>query len=182
MAKRKVSKRRDARKRVRNATDRPAVAQQRTRAFWPYGLAIFALLLTADQYAKRIVIGLLPQGGSIAITDWLRFTYVQNTGTLWGSLQGANWAFILLSAIAFAFLLRYHDRFTTLVEKVALWMLVAGLWGNLIDRVTLGFVIDYIDLGWWPVFNIADASIVAGVALFLLETIRLERVKKSPQV
>lgn len=180
MAKRNVSKRRDAHKLARKTMSASAVAPRRTRAFWPYGLAIFAVLLAADQYAKRLVIDLLPQGGSLAIEDWLRFTYVQNTGTLWGSLQGANWAFILLSAIAFAFLLRYHDRFTTVVEKVALWMLMAGLWGNLIDRVTLGFVVDYIDLGWWPVFNIADACIVAGVALFLLETIRLERVKKTP--
>ena len=149
------------------------------RRFWHYGLLIFATLLLADQYTKRAIIELLPQGGSLPVFSWLRFTHIQNAGTLWGALGGANWAFIWLSVIAFGLLLFWHDKFTTIMEKAALTMLIAGLWGNLLDRVTLGYVVDYIDLGWWPAFNIADASIVTGIALFLLETIRLARKKVS---
>jgi signal peptidase II len=168
-------------KRTTKRTTTKTVAAPKKHPFWPYGIVIFAFLLGADRFTKHVILQLLAQGESLRIFSWLDFTYVQNTGTLWGSLNGSgmNWAFIWLSIIAFGLLIFYHDRFTTWIEKLSLAMLFAGLWGNLIDRGTYGFVIDFIDLGGWPVFNIADACIVAGVLLFLLETWRLEREKKA---
>ena len=61
-------------------------------------------------------------------------------------------------------------------------LLLAGLWGNLLDRGSLGFVVDFIDLGWWPVFNIADSAITVGVALYLLEQWRKSRSTKNSHV
>ena len=138
--------------------------------FWPFGLLLFTVLLFLDQYTKNYIITNYALGTSHKIAPGLWFTYVQNTGTLWGLFRGAgaNAAFIWLSVIAFGLLIFFFDQFKTTIEKIAYTLLLAGLWGNLLDRGVHGFVIDFIDLGWWPVFNIADSCILVGIALFTL--------------
>lgn len=144
------------------------------RKFWPYGIAIFAVLLALDQWTKNTIVSGFALGESRQALPWLSFTYVRNTGTLWGMLNGAdlNWAFIYLSVIAFGLLLFFFDHFETVVEKIAYTFIMVGLWGNLLDRGLHGAVIDFIDLGWWPIFNIADACISVAIVLLLLEQFR----------
>jgi signal peptidase II len=145
--------------------------EQKTERFWPYGLAIFAIILLLDQLTKRFIVTNYALGESHRMLPGFWFTYVQNTGTNWGILNGSsyNWVFIWLSVIAFGLLLYFFDAFKTVPEKIGYALLLAGLWGNLIDRATLGFVVDFIDLHWWPVFNIADSAICVAVVILLLE-------------
>jgi signal peptidase II len=75
--------------------------------------------------------------------------------------------------------LYFYDQFTTLVEKIAYALILAGLWGNLLDRVIFGYVVDFIDFGWFPVFNIADSCINVGIVLLLLEQWRRYRIKRK---
>ena len=132
-------------------------------------ICLFTLVILIDQYTKWLVTAL---DQSREIFGWLSFTYVRNTGLLWGKLQGTNTLLIWASIAAFAALLYYHKEFRTDMERMSHALLLAGIWGNLIDRLLRGFVVDFIDLGWWPVFNIADSAIVVGISLYVLEQLR----------
>jgi len=155
------------------------VPPQKPRRFWPYGVTLFAVLLFIDQYTKHIIRTEFPLYYNVKVLPGLWHTYVQNTGATWGMMQDSNVFFIWISVIAFGLLLYFYDQFSTTFEKIAYTLLLVGLWGNLIDRVSFGFVIDFIDFGWFPVFNIADSCITVGIILFLLEQIRKSRSVKN---
>jgi signal peptidase II len=159
--------------------DRVRVFAQPTgqRALWSYCLLIFAAVLLADQLTKYWMSSSYVVGESHRVFSWLSFTYVQNTGALWSFAQGANAIFIWLSFVAFGLLLYFHDQFRSTIAKVCLALLMAGLWGNLLDRLARGFVVDFIDLGWWPVFNIADSALCVAIAVLLLEQWRTRNAR-----
>jgi signal peptidase II len=150
--------------------------------FWPYGLVLSALLLFLDQYTKYVIRASLAPGMSTKVLPGVWFTSVQNTGATWGLFQDTNTLFVWLSVIAFGLLLFFLDEFKTTVDKIAYTLIMTGLWGNLIDRVSLGHVVDFIDVRWWPVFNLADSCITVAVALFLLERLRTkpDKPKRTP--
>jgi len=155
------------------------MGKKRPVYFVPYGFGIFALVLFFDAYTKYMVASSFPPGSGREIFSWLWLTYVQNTGILWGNFQGANTGLIWVSVAAFGALLYFHDEFITIIEKICYALLLAGLWGNMLDRIFRGFVVDFIDLGWWPVFNIADAAIVVGIIVYMLEQARKARQNSS---
>jgi signal peptidase II len=152
---------------------------KKSKIFWPYGLALFALLIFLDQYTKRMIMATLKLGESTSVLPFLRFTYTQNTGAIWGSIPDTNGLLVWISIIAFGVLVFFYDQFTTRFEKIAYTLLMVGLWGNMLDRVLFGHVIDFIDLGWWPVFNIADSCITIGITIYLLEQWRRHRKAKA---
>jgi signal peptidase II len=164
MAKPKQQTKQQAKQAVRSQKNAPR--------FWPYGLLLFAALLFIDQYTKHVIVTSFVPGQSVRLFPGFWYTYVQNTGTAWGFLPGANGALVWLSVVAFGLLIFYFDKFESVVEKISYTMLLAGLWGNLLDRGVHGFVVDFIDLGWWPVFNIADACITVGIILFLISQLK----------
>jgi signal peptidase II len=101
--------------------------------------------------------------------NWLYLTYVQNRGAAFGILPGQAWFFLAAAALVILGLIIYNHRYT--VEKpVQIWtgLLVAGAAGNFIDRWRLQYVIDFLDLRWWPVFNLADAAVVVGGILLVI--------------
>jgi signal peptidase II len=145
------------------------------QVFWPYGIALFAILLAIDQYTKHVILQHFALGESRQVMPGLWFTYLQNTGAIWSSFPNMNWVFIWLSVIAFGALIFFYDQFQTTIEKICYTLIMVGLWGNLLDRGALGFVVDFIDVRWWPVFNIADACISIAVVVYLLEQWRKSR-------
>lgn len=155
---------------------------KRSFPFWPFGLFIFTLLLFLDQYTKNIIIKTIPLGASHKVLSIISFTYVQNTGAIWGSLKDTNALLVWISIIAFGIIIFFYDQFKTRFEKIAYVLLLVGLWGNMLDRVLYGFVIDFIAVGWWPVFNIADSCITVGIVLYLLEQWRQHRLEKKAQI
>lgn len=131
------------------------------------------LVVVADQLSKTWVRSNLAVGESLPETGWLRLTHVQNTGSAFGLFRDQT---ILLTVVAFigiAILLLYvicaYRWFPLLVSgpgRVALGLILGGTIGNLIDRLRPGHVItDFIGVGFWPPFNIADSSTVVGVII-----------------
>lgn len=147
-----------------NATASPALGLRRA-APW---LLLAALAVAADQGTKAIVRARLDLYETWP-TGWelIRITHIENTGAAFGILQGAGAyllvvGFVLIAGItAFLLTLPAHGR----LYHVALALVLGGAVGNLVDRLRLGAVTDFIDPTHYPAFNLADSSIVCGVAL-----------------
>ncbi len=90
------------------------------------------------------------------------FSFTKNYGAAFGLLQGYKWLFVIVALIVVVLIFRYKNK----LDKFALGLLLGGTIGNLIDRLVYGYVIDFIDLGFWPSFNLADSFSV--IAAFIL--------------
>lgn len=148
-----------------------------------YGVAAVALVL--DQLSKWWVVDVfqLPLRSSVHVFGPLSLTYVQNRGVSFGLMQAevdlARWAltaFSILVAVVLAVWVRRAERG---LFAIGLGLIVGGAIGNAIDRATLGFVTDFIDvqrLGFFPwVFNVADSAITIGVIALLADSLRRDR-------
>lgn len=129
-------------------------------------ISIVALIaLLADQLTKVFVRINFELGETKA---WL-FTYVQNRGSLFGIMQGSVIPLIFLSVIALIILVYYYPKLEDNKFIQSMYaLLVAGIVGNMIDRIVLGYVVDFIDFKVWPVFNIADSCISVAIIALLL--------------
>jgi signal peptidase II len=146
-----------------------------TRLWW---LSITILGLMADQFSKYWMTARLRDGEDIdVIQGLLKFSYTENPGIAFGMLNHGNvkWLLISVSVVAIGVVLYYITR-TSSNNRLLLWslaLLAAGISGNLIDRVRLGRVVDFILLYYrdyrWPVFNVADTAITIGAALMAIE-------------
>lgn len=134
-------------------------------------LAMTTLAIVAvDQITKALVRSSFELGESHPVVPgvlWL--TRVHNTGAAFGMFRGQQWfliavAVVVLGAIGWVIV---RVRPASPIARVALAMIAAGALGNLIDRAVLGGVTDFLDLGWFPVFNVADMSLDVGVALIV---------------
>lgn len=108
------------------------------------------------------------------------FNYMQNTGISFGLklFQGKNFItilFILIIVLILSYLVVNSMIHKIIPRALALWIILLGASSNLLDRLRHGAVIDYIDFKIWPVFNIADIMIVAGVGLLILEILKREK-------
>ncbi|MHB9024629.1 MAG: signal peptidase II [Armatimonadota bacterium] len=147
-----------------------------------------ALALTAvDQIVKGLVTGALAPGESRPIVDGLLWlTHQHNTGAAFSLLRDAPPALVLtLNAVVMVFFVGLAAHYLHLpAGRVAAVLVLGGALGNLIDRARLHYVIDYLDVRVWPVFNLADAFVVAGVALLVVVMFRAEHhgmQKEAPQ-
>ena len=149
------------------------------------------LILIADQITKYLVATQLAEGQSVDLIPWLApvfsITHVTNTGVAFGMLQGLGSLFAIAHVIAAVVIILYSRRLPPgqWALRLALGLALGGSVGNLIDRVRQGYVVDFFDVNFWPlqnfpVWNVADSSIVVGVALMiglLLWEERQERLK-----
>ncbi len=156
-------------------------------------IAFIALaVVVLDQATKQIVLRFLSGGQEKVIIDgFFRFVYWGNTGAAWSLFRGRNALLALVAVVALVilFLSRHHFDAHTLLGQVALGLIFGGIIGNLVDRVTVKHVIDFIyfyleqrggkEIGF-PAFNVADSSICTGVALIFIVTWRSERGAKGP--
>ncbi|MDO8616091.1 MAG: signal peptidase II [Dehalococcoidia bacterium] len=147
--------------------------------FWAAG----ALVVGLDQLTKALVRGSLARGEAWPDPDWpVRIRYVTNTGAAFGVLQDQTSFLILMSVIGLAAVYLYYryPPFDHLVVPVAIGMLLGGAAGNLIDRIRLGRVTDFIDFPMWPAFNVADSSITVGAAVIILGYVFLAPGARPP--
>jgi signal peptidase II len=137
-------------------------------------LIIAGIIIGVDQWTKALVRNLIPFGESWPHLNWLtpyaRIVHWNNTGAAFGLFQGYNIVFCVLAVIVSLAILYYFPRIPPQdwVIRVALSMQLGGAVGNLVDRVTMGTVTDFISVGNFAVFNVADSSISVGVAILLL--------------
>ena len=145
---------------------------ERNNRPWLY-LLIAAAFVALDQLSKWLVVAYLKPVGSVTlIPNFLRLTYLENRGAAFGSLSDHRWVFMIFSTVAIVgvtvYLLRFAENDRLLRWTLAL--IIGGGAGNMIDRVALGYVIDFIDFcGIWSyIFNVADSCVCVGAGLLVL--------------
>lgn len=150
------------------------------------GTAFMSLGL--DQISKWLAVAYLKGNASVAIINNLfSFTYVQNPGAAFGLLKGHTTLFIVMAMVTGVVIFLYFQLTATdeYAVQLALILILSGAIGNLVDRVFLGYVVDFLALhhnSWqWPVFNVADMMIDIGVGLIVLDVVR-DIISGSPQV
>jgi signal peptidase II len=144
-------------------------------------LALSTLIVVADQLTKYAVVQYFTGNPPVAVAPFLNLVLVYNTGAAFSFLSDSagwqRWLFIGIALVASAWIVyllrRYpHQRLFAL----ALALVLAGAIGNVIDRVAIGSVVDFLDFhafGWhWPAFNVADSAITCGAALLIWDALR----------
>jgi len=148
------------------------------RPAWPVFAGLAAAVVVADQLTKAWLTSAIAPGSAVRVVDDLvRLVSSQNRGGLFGLLQGNAIVFAVLSIVVVALIVAYHARSGhDLLLSVALGLLLGGALGNLIDRIRLGYVVDFVDAGIgdlrWYTFNVADASISCAIVLLVILAIR----------
>ena len=139
--------------------------------------------MIGDQLTKHVVRTHLWVDESTTLIGPLTLHRVQNSGIAFGFFASATVVVTVLTIVAvgwmFLFFARSGARHPVL--PAALGLLVGGSVSNLVDRVRLGHVTDFIDVGWWPAFNLADSFIVAGVAVLLAALVATDRPGVEPR-
>ncbi len=125
------------------------------------------LVFVIDQFSKFLVMDQLLYRESFPATGFFRFTHTFNTGSAFGIFQNQNTPLIVVSIIGIAILVLIYrsQRTPTGLLRLSIGLQIGGAFGNLLDRLRLEHVIDFIDVGDWPVFNVADASIITGLVI-----------------
>lgn len=140
-----------------------------------------ALIIVLDQISKALVRAYLLPGESVPDHGFFRLTHVINTGASFGLLQGKNVALAVTGAIGVLAIILYYRYLSShgMLIRLALGLQLGGAIGNLIDRARRGYVTDFFDVGAWPVFNVADSSLVIGIALAAVFTLFKEKAHSS---
>jgi len=148
------------------------------------GLATVALAaVVADQVTKHVVTRTLPLDDSVHVAGPLSIHHVQNSGIAFGLFSSATAVVTVVTAGAVVWMVVFFARSGSRhpVLPAALGLLIGGSVSNLVDRIRLHHVTDFIDLKWWPAFNLADSFIVVGVAILLAALIAADRPPRPPR-
>jgi signal peptidase II len=163
-----------------------SVAERKLGAGPSQWLALVAIALAAvaaDQLTKHIVTGTLQLDDGVHVLGPLWIRHVQNSGIAFGLFAQATAVVIVVTGIAIAWMLAFFARAGGRhpILPVGLGLVIGGSVSNLVDRVRLGYVTDFIDLRWWPAFNLADSFICIGVIVLLGALAYAERpARRSP--
>jgi signal peptidase II len=131
------------------------------------------LIILFDQITKFIVEKYLYFKQISIIDNILLFTYVQNRGGAWGIFNNFSVLFLILIPIIVVFICIMASKTKSRLEINAFYMIIGGALGNYIDRLTRGYVVDFLDFYVWPVFNIADIFVVIGCILLIVSSFKM---------
>ena len=138
-------------------------------------LLLSVAVTVLDQITKDRVMAQFYPGESLPILPgFFDLVYVRNTGAAWGMLGGSSGWLAVFSILMLIAIVIFRRSFLndTLIHKVAFGLMAGGIAGNLIDRVRLNFVVDFLDFHWhvhhFPAFNVADSSICIGVGIYMI--------------
>ncbi len=130
--------------------------------FWSFAVGVFLL----DRITKLLVAAMIPLGTSINIGP-ISLSHVLNTGTAFGLLKSAGIVFTVVALLVSGYLILKHKEYDKRLQP-ALGLVLGGALGNVVDRFMYGAVVDFIDLRFWPVFNIADSAITIAIILLII--------------
>ncbi len=144
-------------------------------------LSAVVVVFAVDQLTKYVVKTNLDLYESWPREGLARITYGTNSGTAFGLFPNQTAALIVTSLLAIGFIYYFYrsHALPSRLLRLAIGLQLGGAFGNLVDRVRLGEVVDFIDIGWWPIFNIADSAIVTGIGLLALVVLLNPREEKS---
>ncbi len=169
--------------RVGSATNalQPIPGAQRSLAAgsaqWIELVIVAVAAAAADQLTKAIVSSQLVVGDPVEIVGPFAIHHVRNTGIAFGLFSGATSIVIVLTCLAIGALVTFFARSGRRhpLLPVAVGLVLGGSVSNLVDRLRLGHVTDFLDLDYWPAFNLADTFIVVGVGLLFLSFVAADR-------
>ena len=144
-----------------------------------YLLVAAAVLLLIDRASKVWALLDLAPHGPIKLTRYFWLNYVENTGAAFGMFQNGNALLILVMLVIIGYMVHSWQEITR-GGRYATWgavLILPGALGNLYDRLTLGFVVDFLDVRVWPVFNAADSYITVGAVLLGVSLV----LRKAPK-
>lgn len=152
---------------------RPLTTRAAEGHSWRYAFLLITagIVVTIDQAVKAVVAAQLGSGRVVVLLDGaVQLDYTRNTGAAFGMYQTGGAFFVTVALLVVISILAYYPRVVSrpFPVRLALGLVLGGALGNLVDRLRLGYVVDFIDLRWWPVFNLADSCIVVGVLLLAL--------------
>jgi len=151
-----------------NATETKIVVTANARA-WRLAGALCVTVVTLDQVAKALIEGNMVPGEHVDVLGPLGFTLAHNEGVAFGLASGGGAALVALTVVALIFVgVLFAHNPTRPWMWVAFGLLAGGAFGNLVDRVRVGAVTDYVDVFSWPPFNLADVAITLGVVVLAL--------------
>jgi signal peptidase II len=144
---------------------------------WAALAVVAGAAAVADQVTKALVVRELSLGEEVAVAGPLAIHHVQNTGIAFGLFAGATAIVAVITGVAIAWMIAVFARGGGRhpVLPVGLGLVIGGAASNLVDRVRLGHVTDYLDVGFWPAFNLADTFIVVGVGVLVTAAVAAER-------
>jgi signal peptidase II len=155
------------------------------------GLLLFAyaaVVIILDQYTKSLVRAARPLNTSWMPIPWLdpfvTLTHVNNTGSAFGLFHNMNWVFIIIASVATIAIVVYYRQISesSWLLRLAFGLQLGGIVGNNIDRIARGYVTDFVDTRIWPVFNVADSSLVVGTILLAIFALFIDREpQEAPQ-
>ena len=153
---------------------------QRLETGWPFFL-VAVLVIIADQVSKSLIRSNMFLYESIPSDGIFRLTHVFNTGASFGLFQGQTVPLLITAVIGIIALVLFffYVPLQSRLLKVALGLQLGGAAGNLVDRIRLGGVTDFFDVGFWPVFNVADSAVVIGVGLLVLAFLLPSKKKEA---
>ncbi|MEY4366420.1 MAG: signal peptidase [Actinomycetota bacterium] len=147
----------------------------RTRRWW---LALACAVVVLDQVTKSWALGALDNGRTVHIVWTLRFALGFNSGMAFSRAEGWGPVIGVAATVVLVYLLASLRRAGSLASVAGLSLVIGGACGNLVDRLfrgdawMRGSVVDFIDLRWWPVFNVADSAITVGAVFLVLSAFR----------
>ena len=144
-----------------------------------YIFPVFSFVFISDQITKYAVYKNMSLGESIPAEGIIRITYARNTGMAFSLFENFGIILLILSLIIASILIIYLftiDKPRILI-RVFSGLVIAGALGNILDRIRFGYVNDFIDVGWWPVFNIADSSITIAIVIYIFDAIFIQKLK-----
>jgi signal peptidase II len=155
-----------------------ATASTKARRRWPLFVGLALIVVVADQLAKALVRGSLVAGQSVdVIGDLVRIVFGQNSGALFGLFKDNALMFGIVSLAVVVLIVAYHARSaSSLYLTVTLGLLLGGAIGNMVDRLWLGYVVDFVDVGIgqtrFYTFNVADSAISLAILLLFFAAVR----------
>lgn len=146
-------------------------------------LQLFAIVFLSDQLTKWLVREFLELRESFPADGFFRLTHTFNTGSAFGLFRDQNLPLILVSVVGITILMLIYrsQRHPGNLLRLSLGLQFGGAAGNLLDRVRLGHVTDFVDVGSWPIFNVADASIVVGLTMLAWMFLVTDGAKSSAE-
>ena len=150
----------------------PAV-ETRRRAHWFVFLGLALSVFVLDQLSKAWLTSRLSPGEVMTVLgDWIRLVYGQNSGALFGLFRDNAVLFGIVSLVVIGLIIVYHRQVgSSLYLSIALGLLLGGALGNVTDRLRLGYVVDFVDIGIgdfrWYTFNVADAAISIAIVMLI---------------
>jgi len=141
-----------------------------------------ALILLGDQFTKALIARAIPVGESRVVwPGFFALTHIRNAGAAFGILQFQTWLFIGLGVALAVAVFAYREELWSQpwLVRLGLGFALGGTLGNFVDRVRFGWVRDFLDFYYWPVFNLADMAIVCGAGLILLVLFRAGKTKTA---